>query len=283
MIKYLILLILSFEASAYTLNNNFGASFDKDTVKVRIAGNTTCAGVNLTPYELEDLIEPAIDNFWNRVATSRLRLKLGTPTDNLININTGRLCSPTDDACINTAGATLIPEVNDIVIACNDMPQNYDATGNSGNVLAVTIPNHFKGKKIKGSVILINDDSAQFKALSRSGKIAVISHEIGHAIGLGHSEKSAALMYYQTVEKRTTLGQDDIDGVTYLYGNQLPGDLGGCGILGGTIALNGSDDDDINPHLWQMGIGFMMLLLLARMRAYFKALRLVPRRAHSAS
>jgi hypothetical protein len=112
--------------------------------------------------------------------------------------------------------------------------------------------------------------------------VAVIAHEIGHALGLGHSEVSEALMYYQIVPKRSTLGQDDIDGITFLYPVGIPGDLAGCGFLGGTIAFKG-DDDDIDPQFWQMGIGFLMLLILSKMRAYFNALKLVPRRAHSAS
>ena len=282
--KYLILfsLFLSGGASAYTMNNNFAAAFDKKTVKVRVAGNSVCPGTSMTKDELEALIDPAINNFWNRVPTSSLRMKRGGFTDPITNINTGRLCSPTDDACINDAGADLIPEVNEIVISCNNNPSNYDPNGNSANVLAVTIPNHFKGKTIKGSIILINDGSNIFKNLPRSGKIAVLSHEIGHALGLGHSENSAALMYFQTVEKRTTLGQDDIDGISFLYPVGVPGDLAGCGVLGGTIAFKG-DDDDIDPQFWQMGIGFLLLLILAKMRAYFRALKLVPRRAHSAS
>lgn len=251
--RFLFLIIfLSQTVSAYTLNNNFGAAFKNGNVKIRVASNTTCANAGMTIYELQDLIKPAMDNFWNRVSTSSLRLKLGSTTDPINNINTGSLCAPTDDDCITSSGGNVIPPVKDIVIACNSNSTNFS----SGHVLAVTVPNSFSGRKITGAVILINDrPSNSFAHLSRSDKIGVISHEIGHAIGLGHSKDSAAMMYYRTVDHRRALGQDDADGVSYLY----PVKLDGCGLLKGTI-----DTDGIDPQFWQLGISFLMMILLGK-------------------
>ena len=47
--------------------------------------------------------------------------------------------------------------------------------------------------------------------------LTVATHEIGHALGLGHSEVAGALMYadYQGIN---TLQADDIAGIQYLYG-----------------------------------------------------------------
>jgi hypothetical protein len=261
-------ILLSFfittSVQAFTLNNNFGASFNKNNVSVYVAGNTNCstAGAGVTVYELVDLITPAIEDFWNRVPTSSLRLSNGGFSPAITNINTGRLCAPTDDACFTAAegpsGGGLIPAVNEIVIACNKNLANFE----DSNVVAVTVPNHFSGSRIRGAVILINDVSRVFAELSDQDKVSVISHEIGHAIGLGHTEDSSALMYYKVTNLRSSLGQDDIDGVSYLY----PVKFDGCGLFGGFVDSSSKND----PHLWQMGIGFLLLMILSKFKKLFK-------------
>ena len=264
-ILILVILLLSSHAFSYTLNNNFGASFKDNKVKVYIAGNTTCLNADLTVSELEDLIPPANDKFWNRVPTSNLRLEFGGYTDPIDNINDGKLCAPTDDDCIadaGTAGKFVIPPVTDIVIACN----NYGVNFGSSSVLAVTIPNNFSGKSIKGAVILINDSSTVFSTLSKADRIGVIAHEIGHAIGLGHTDNKAALMYYRTVDQRKALGEDDIRGVSYLYPMKLDGFglLGGCG----TIQDNHHTPPK-NPPFWPMGVSLGIMMIIFELRKLF--------------
>jgi hypothetical protein len=284
--KYFILgILLSSFAQAYTLNNNFGASFKDSDVKVFVDAGTTCATNQITVSELEGMIGPAVDKFWNEVPTSSLKLDAAGYSEAIFTMNHGRLCSPTDDTCISAGNADpdptkrLIPAVTDIVIACNDHSSNFGGSG----VLAVTVPNKFSGKKIAGAVILINDGSNAFGNLSRSDQIAVIAHEIGHAIGLGHSEEKAALMYYRTVNLRSNLGQDDIDGVSYLYpvvidafGLVEGGLLGGCG----TITFGGKNPPK-DPPFVQMVItlGFLVLcfelLRRPKARSAFRAFRFI--------
>ncbi len=275
--KYLFLfLIFMTSAQAFTLNNNFAAAFKKNKVKVYVAGDSTCTNINVTAADLQSYVKPAIDKFWNEVPTSRLRLKESGFSNPIAtaDINNARLCSPTDTTCINeagTAGQTVLPPVDGIVISCNQLADNYDGP----SVIAVTVPNSFSGKKIKGAVILINDvPGGKFEGLSRSDRIGVIAHEIGHAIGLGHSEEKEALMYYQVVNLRKSLGQDDIDGVTYLY----PIKLDGCGLIDGlvtgAVAMKKDDDDD-HPKsggtpFWQMGLGFFFLVLVSEILKLLK-------------
>lgn len=248
----LIAFFISSFSHAWTLNNNFGASFKNDKVKVYVDETTVCPTNGLTVDELESLVKPAVDDFWNRVPTSALELKASGFSAATQSINNGRLCSPTDDACIadGTTNGNLIPAVNDIIIACNDNNSNFGG----GNVLAVTIPNKFSGKSIAGAVILINDVSNTFGNLSRSDQISVIAHEIGHAIGLGHSKDDEALMYYRTVDQRSRLGQDDVDGVSFLY--PVHGDAYG---LCGTVTTTNPPG---NPPLFQMGIAFGLMILI---------------------
>ena len=265
MMKFLItsLITLSSPLWAYTLNNNFGASFKDNDVKVKIAGDTTCASAGVTAYELEDMVGPAIDKFWNRVPTSALRLKSGGFTGVINNINTGRLCAPTDDACITAAAGSVIPPVTDIVIACNNLATNFGGA----SVLAVTIPNNFSGKNITGAVILINNSSTAFANLSKDDQIGVIAHEIGHAIGLGHTDDRAALMYYRTVDLRRALGEDDIRGVSYLY----PVHIDGFGLLGGCGTIQSKDGNPpTNPPYWPMGLALAVMILIFELRQLFK-------------
>lgn len=274
----LISVLLSSSTFAWTLNNNFGASFKDNNVKVYVDGGTVCPTNGVTVDELESLIEPAVDDFWNEVPTSNLQLNASGFSDPIFTMNEGRLCSPTDDDCIAAGEAAgndgtpqdgLIPAVDDIIIACNSNPLNFGG----GNVLAVTIPNKFSGKKIKGAIILINDASSSFGDLSRSDQIGVIAHEIGHAIGLGHSKDSAALMYYRTTDQRSHLGRDDIKGVSYLY--PMKGDLYGLsedGLLGscGTISFDNKNPPG-NPPFLIMGFAFGGLILLYEICRWLRA------------
>lgn len=253
-------LLLSTAAHAYTLNNNFGASFKDNKVKVSIAGNSTCANIGVTANELESYIDPANDDFWNRVPTSNLVLKSGGFTSNITNIDTGRLCAPTDDACITAAAGTVIPPVTDIVISCNSNAANFG----DPNVLAVTIPNNFSGRSITGAVILVNNSagSTAFANLSKDDRIGVIAHEIGHAIGLGHSDVKASLMYYRTVDQRSSLGEDDMKGVSYLY----PMQVDGFGLLGGCATITTDQDGPGgNFPYWPMLMSLGLMVAVAEL------------------
>jgi len=271
--RFLILLLLPTLAHAFTLNNSIGARFKDDSVSVRVGVNPTpCSNVDLD--EVAALLNEALDDFWNTVPTSRLQLKSdGSENTGDDNYRTGYLC-----LIGGSCAGTPVPETRDIIVTCNNNTTNFPG---GSSLLALTLPNVIKGKDIEGAVVLINDTNDSFDSLSRDKKIGVIAHEIGHAIGLGHSDETAALMFYRVVPVRDNLGRDDIKGVTYLYGSQM--DLFGAGCFLGSVSMkNGHDhnhDHDKTPpptggaenFLLTFLAGVIAMALLLRFKPSFSA------------
>ncbi len=253
--KIALFLLIPSLAQAFTLNNSIGARFKDNKVKVRVGINpTACTNVDLD--EVASMLDEAVDDFWNTVPTSRLTLEAeGSYQTGDNTYRTGELC-----LIGGSCGGAAVPAVTDIVVTCNENSTNFP---NGSSLLALTLPNVISGKDIKGAVVLINDRSTSFNNLERHKKVAVIAHEIGHALGLGHSDEKAALMYYSVVPKRESLGQDDIAGITYLYAVQM--DMFGYGCFLGSLALGKDDDDDRTGgggSFWATALFGLLLALL---------------------
>ena len=240
----LFLSLLSFNAQAFTMNNSAKLVFDHDEVTVNIAAGT-CQNIGIDDTELLSIVRDSVDQFWNTAATSRLKLRAGSAISVAGAFRTASICV----ASTNCTPNPVIAVPNDIIISCNNNTTNFT----SSSILGVTIPNNISGSTIVGALVLINDTaSTQFGSKSRPEKVAIIAHELGHTFGLGHSPVNDSLMYYATVTQRTTLGRDDIDGISYLYPKEQPF-KGGCG----TIDLNGS-----KPNFWPgLFIGFSIIAL----------------------
>lgn len=237
----LLFALMAFKTHAFTMNNSAKLVFDHDEVLVNVAaGNCTNIGIN--EAELLTIVSDAVDEFWNTSPTSRLKLRKGS-------VVPVAAAFKTEGICVAATNCTPNPNLavsRDILISCNNSASNFS----SSSILGVTIPNNISGTTIVGALVLINDmASTQFGTKTRPEKVAIIAHELGHTFGLGHSPVTDSLMYYATVSSRTTLGRDDIDGISYLYPKQQP--VSGCG----TIDLNGD-----KPNFWPgLFIGFSVI------------------------
>lgn len=94
----------------------------------------------------------------------------------------------------------------------------------------------------------------------------IMAHEIGHVIGLGHSQESSALMYYDA-SKKTDLGlhQDDMDGISYLYPRDElgPDKFMGCGRIN-----SGSSGNSARQLLIYVLLFMLPLGVIASMRDF---------------
>lgn len=215
---------ISAVSKAFTLNSSTSSNFKgwtNPSVKFQINLSNCPAGVDVM-----GIIGDALA-VWNNVATSKLTVEL--------------------------VGETTSTTYSDpITIVCDTNYGSGGLSADSSPGAAVIQPS--SGDTITSGIMYLNASSglANIGNLNRDLVAVVLAHEIGHLLGLGHSQDLKALMYYDASLK-TTLGlaQDDVDGVTYLYPrDELSGDkpLGcamvqdskpksGLGIFMGWIAL----------------------------------------------
>ncbi|MFZ9001206.1 MAG: matrixin family metalloprotease [Bacteriovoracaceae bacterium] len=259
--KFILTLSLLFthQVYAFTFNNSGEAYFNSKEVVINISNNS-CNGIE--PQELFSHTEVAIKEYWNKVPTSKLKLKMGgIINDRSTLFKEQPICDYDTNCNINS---DLIVSSGVLISCNNDQQAITDGRAQDGNfpsqsILAKSIPNNTSGNHIIGSLILVNGKSdSSYINLSADEKIAVIAHELGHAIGLGHSPVKDSLMYYESIPSRRSLGWDDIDGLTYLYPAEQP-----FGSSCGTIT------EDINsqgpgPFLGAIALGFLLIFALSK-------------------
>ncbi|MBF0360382.1 MAG: matrixin family metalloprotease [Oligoflexia bacterium] len=142
-----------------------------------------------------------------------------------------------------------------ILIVCSTNSEMFPAGSGSLAVAVPLIEND--SKNIQSGIILINDtvNSSNYnyvRNLSDEDLKAVLGHEIGHALGIGHSPTDASLMYYMLNTNRNALSFDDIDAITYLYPGKF--ELFGASFCGQTNFYNYSNNKYFNITSFLFGI-----------------------------
>lgn len=253
-LKFLMFLLLtstclvSHNLSAWTLNNSSRTGFPISDIKVKIATND-CQNANLTASSLDAIVKDAITEFWNKVPTSNLELEsLGINTS----VNTS---SDDSNAAVNKADA------NGIIIGCSQNATVFT----SNSTLGVGGIGCSAG--VCRGVVIMNDKAGTNLATSdRATIVTALAHELGHALGLGHSSIQGSLMYYSLSNKtQKTLHQDDIDGISYLYPNEKK--IGGIAGACGSIDLNSQNKN--TSFLASLAFGLLLLGSLSKFKKRF--------------
>ena len=217
-IKSILVLLVASQANAFTLNSQSDSSmkgWDKEELVFKL-NSANC------PANVESLINDAMA-IWNSVPSSKLKLTLGGTTS-------------TTYAQLSGGTATDIP-----VIICDTSFSTHSGLGGNGVAGVAQTSAPPTGGHISYSYLLLNVEPSSTGNVTNFSDVSVslvIAHEIGHVLGLGHSPDTAALMYFDASKKKTlSLGQDDIDGITYLYPRNEPSDKAmGCGLVAASAA-----------------------------------------------
>ena len=242
-IPFLISLISS-NSFAWTLVYKGAEGFPTNEITVNVASTNSCSNAGLTASSLLTHLESAMDKFWNQVSESALVLKIGELKS--IDIDGDSLTDVANKAADNT-----------ILVGCNDDISSFSGgfTGAVGGLAC-------SSTVCKGAVIVNTHSNTNVDTYSEDTLHSLLAHEIGHAIGLGHSSVEESLMYYSLSAKtQDFLHQDDINGISWLYPNedQLGGLAGSCA----SIDLGGGSGGGPNGLAFT-SLAFILMLLISK-------------------
>ena len=167
-------------------------------------------GQDISPERLQFLISAAA-GAWSKVPDAQLAFSYKGPT-------TLNAADYTDD--------------KNIVYFEEQWPAEWDPS-----FLALTFTWSVDGGEIIAFDMAINEDNFDWGVSANQGDndlMNMLTHEMGHAIGLSHSQVEAATMYYQASngeEEKRNLTIDDEEGARFLYGGLLAA-APGCAAAG---------------------------------------------------
>lgn len=211
--------------------------------------------VSCTNYA--DLVKTTVEaaaKVWGAVPNSTLKISLGEYI---------QLPSVITTYVGNTA-SQYVPQGNPIIYCDTSFASHSGLDANSIPGFATSQYLTSDGEIKTGLLVLNFQSGAQANVATMDFTIAsvVLTHEIGHVIGIGHSSDANALMYYATgAGRNNVLSKDDIDAVTYLYpSKEAPGGLS-CAQIS---SKNRTGWSDAMIELFFMMLALLILKMLDR-------------------
>ena len=207
-------IVLSFLISSvslgWTLVGNNVRGWKNNTVTFYVSSS----GCNISDTTFNAIVDAALTS-WNGVTDSSLVVRRETTSATVAEFLAGTVSNMPVILCDTHFSNEIGVNGVDVIPAATFNTQS-DSDGN-----------------LISSGILLNAEpgaGANIASLSQGQVELTLAHEMGHALGLGHSNQSEALMFYSLGSKeQPLLTEDDIDGIVHLYPrNELTGGVMGC-------------------------------------------------------
>lgn len=190
-ILFLLILLAPTAASAYSFLNSCGPIWKNLPVTYYI----NQAGSSDVPFNTLTNVISASYAAWEQPCCSNFRSQYGGTTQLTADNNNGRMVLSWEDS-------------------------QWDPLFGDPNTIGVTLTTVWSDCSISEAPILFNGVNFRFTTSGQGTDLqSIATHEIGHSLGLGHSNVFQSTMYpsYMGGTGARTLHQDDIDGVCALY------------------------------------------------------------------
>lgn len=181
----LLLCLITISSQAFTLLVN-APGWQTKSLTIHV-NNANCS-VDLIP-----LVQEAAE-LWNSVSTASLKLSVSSTSTYTL------------------AGFTSLSYPNIAGVVCDT------SFGASDSTLGLGTYAYGSGNSYGYVRVNASGGTGDVSNVERKAQVITLAHELGHALNIGHTNDSSAIMYYSIGTKTDiSLSWDDIQAYTYLY------------------------------------------------------------------
>ncbi len=206
-IVFLIFLLFQFSTFGYVVNRTDSGEFIKWSSSKNINLFLSTSTPDLSSSEVQSIVSNSVNQWSNRISNSV----------NISVSNDGEVSGRNDIYFQSNSEFFSDPSIVAVTQYVVDTNTTY----------------------IQEADIILNDSIHTFSSTSTNTKYLgnVITHEVGHLLGMGHSQVINASMFYELRKGQSSINEDDDSGIRYLYGSTTLGTISGT-IAGGNDATS---------------------------------------------